>query len=211
MPLTRLIKGLWEENPVFCLVLGLCPALAVSNSIENGLGMGFAATFVLICSSIIISLTAKKIPNQIRIPAYIVIIATFVTIASLFMAAFLPGLNKSLGIYVPLIVVNCIILGRAEAYASKHNVKESAMDALGMGLGFTIALIIISFIRELIGTGKIVLFGLQMISIPINPALMFILPSGALLVMGLLLAFFNVIKHNKKPLKPDCHAQEDDE
>jgi len=209
MSLTRLIKGLWQENPVFCLVLGLCPALAVSNSVENGLGMGFATIFVLICSSVIISLLAKKIPNQIRIPSYIVIIATFVTIASLFMAAFFPALNKALGIYVPLIVVNCIILGRAEAFASKHNLKESFMDALGMGLGFTIALVIISFIREILGTGKIVLFGLQIINIPIDPAIIFILPSGALLVMGLLLALFNILKKNKKPLKVGCHTGDD--
>jgi len=209
MSLKQLVKGLWKENPVFCLVLGLCPTLAVSNALENGLAMGVAATFVLICSSIIISLIAKKIPNEIRIPAYIVVIATFVTIASLFMAALLPELNKALGIYVPLIVVNCIILGRAEAFASRNNIKDSALDALGMGLGFTIALIIISSIREILGTGKIILFGLQTIRLPIEPAMMFILPSGALLVMGLLLSLFSALKQNKKPLKANCCIEED--
>ena len=201
------VKGLIKNNPVFCLVLGLCPTLAVSNAVENAIGMGFAATFVLLNSNIIISLFRKYIPEKIRIPSYIVVIATFVTIAGMVLEAYLPAINKSLGIFVPLIVVNCIILGRAEAFASKNGVTRSILDALGMGVGFTLALGLIAFIRELLGTGMIKVFGLVLINIPIKPALVFILPPGALLTMGLLLALFNYmqIKQNDKVIAcPPC-------
>lgn len=188
------IKGIFRENPVFCLVLGLCPALAVSSRLENAVTMGAAVIFVLLCSEIIISSLRKYIPKEIRIPSFIVIIATFVTIASLVMQAYIPALNKALGIYVPLIVVNCIILGRAEAFASKNKIKDSIYDAIGMGIGFTFALSLIAIIRELLGTMKIEAFGITFLSLPFQPALIFILAPGALLVMGLLLAFFNKVK-----------------
>jgi|TARA_Y100000310_G_scaffold332577_1_gene408439 electron transport complex protein RnfE len=193
----ELMKGLFKENPVFCLVLGLCPFLAVSTSLDNAIGMGAAATFVLVCSNFIISLVRKKVPDKIRIPIFIVVIASFVTIASLFMQAYLPVLNKALGIYVPLIVVNCIILGRAEAFASKNNILRSTLDGLGMGIGFTFSLLLISFIREFLGTGSLKLFGSTLINIPMEPAVIFILAPGALLVMGLLLGLFAHIRHKK--------------
>jgi len=193
----ELAKGIFKENPVFCLVLGLCPFLAVSTSIDNAIGMGAAATFVLIASNIIISLIRKKIPDKIRIPIFIVIIASFVTITSLVMQVYFPALNKALGIYVPLIVVNCIILGRAEAFASKNSLFKSLLDGLGMGIGFTLSLFLISFIRELLGTGSLNLFGTNLINIPIQPAIVFILPAGALLVMGLLLGLFAHIRQKK--------------
>ena len=199
----ELVKGIFKENPVFCLVLGLCPALAVSTSIDNAIGMGAAATFVLLCSNIIISLVRKQVPDKIRIPIFITVIASFVTIASLTMQAFFPALNKSLGIYVPLIVVNCIILGRAEAFASKNNLYNSILDGIGMGIGFTLSLLVISAIRELFGTGSLKLFGTTLLSIPIEPAMTFILAPGALLVMGLLMALFAHIK-NKKTEKTGC-------
>jgi len=194
----ELTKGIFKKNPIFCLVLGLCPFLAVSTSLDNAIGMGAAATFVLLFSSIIISLIRKKIPDKIRIPIFITIIASFVTIASLFMQAYLPALNKALGIYVPLIVVNCIILGRAEAFASKNNTLKSTLDGLGMGIGFTLSLLLISFIREFLGTGSLRLFGISLISIPIEPAMVFILAPGALLVMGLLLGLFRHIGSKRK-------------
>jgi electron transport complex protein RnfE len=193
----ELWKGLFKENPVFCLVLGLCPFLAVSTSLDNALGMGGAVIFVLFASNLIISLARKHVPEKIRIPIFIVVIASFVTMASLFMQAYAPALNKALGIYVPLIVVNCIILGRAEAFASKNNFLNSAMDGLGMGVGFTLSLLLISLIRELLGTGSLKIFGIGLLSFPIEPALVFILPAGALLVMGLLLGFFAHIRHKK--------------
>ncbi|MFA4842258.1 MAG: electron transport complex subunit E [Candidatus Omnitrophota bacterium] len=188
-------KGIIKENPTFVLVLGLCPTLAVSVSVINGIGMGIAASFVLLGSNIIIALIKNFIPERIRIPCYIVVIATFVTITELMMKAYSPALDRALGIYVPLIVVNCIVLGRAEAYASKHSVRYSLSDALGMGVGFTLALILISAIREFLGSGK--LLG-QVIFKGFEPASVFAMPSGALLVIGLLLGFFNLIKMRKK-------------
>lgn len=188
------LKGIIRENPTFVLVLGLCPTLAVSVSVINGIGMGIAATFVLLGSNIIISLIKNSIPPRIRIPCYIVVIATFVTITEMLMKAYSPALNRSLGIYVPLIVVNCIVLGRAEAYASKNTVINSFFDGLGMGVGFTVALILISAIREFLGTGQILghtIFG------RFEPALVLAMPAGALLVIGLLLGFFNVLKGRK--------------
>ena len=191
----ELIKGLIKENPTFVLMLGLCPTLAVSTSLINGFGMGVAATFVIIGSNIIIAKLKDIIPDKVRIPCYIVIIATFVTITELTMKAYFPPLNRALGIYVPLIVVNCIVLGRAEAFASKNNVRNSLMDGIGMGLGFTLALLLISGIRELLGSGK--LFGYNVFN-KFEPALMIAMPSGALLVIGLLLGFFNLLKEKKE-------------
>ncbi len=188
------LRGIIKENPTFVLVLGLCPTLAVSVSVINGIGMGIAATFVLLGSNIIISLIKNIIPGRIRIPCFIVVIATFVTITELVMKAYSPVLNRALGIYVPLIVVNCIVLGRAEAYAQKQTVVNSLFDGLGMGVGFTLALILISGIREFLGAGK--LLGYSVIK-GFEPAFVLGMPSGALLVIGLLLGFFNILKNRK--------------
>lgn len=188
------LKGIIKENPTFVLVLGLCPTLAVSISVINGIGMGIAATFVLLGSNIIISLIKTIIPDRIRIPCFIVVIATFVTIVEMTMKAYSPALNRALGIYVPLIVVNCIVLGRAEAYAQKATVVNSFFDGLGMGIGFTLALILISGIREFLGAGKILGYTLFK---GYQPAYVFVMPSGALLVIGLLLGFFNILKNRK--------------
>ena len=190
-PLNELIKGIIRENPTFVLTLGLCPTLAVSVSLVNGIGMGIAATFVIIGSNIIIAMLKNLIPDKVRIPCYIVVIATFVTITELVMKAYSPALNRALGIYVPLIVVNCIVLGRAEAFASKNTVRDSLMDGIGMGIGFTLALLLISGIREFLGTGT--LLGLTLVR-GFKPVLMVAMPSGALLVIGLLLGFFKLSK-----------------
>ena len=187
-------KGISLENPVFILALGLCPALAISTGVKNAIGMGAAATFVLFGSNIIISSLRKVIPHKARIPCFIVIIATFVTIVELLLKAYFPMLDKSLGIYVPLIVVNCIIMGRAEGFASKHPVLNSIFDALGMGAGFTLALIIVSAIREFIGAGAI--FGIPIIR-GFQPSIIFILAPGALLTVGCLIGFFNYVKQRK--------------
>ena len=184
-------KGIFHENPIFIVVLGLCPALAVSVSLENALGMGLAASFVLVFSNCIISGIRNIVPNRIRIPCFIVVIASFVTIVELLMAAFNPQLAKQLGIFVPLIVVNCIILGRAESFASKNRVFVSILDGLGMGLGFTLALSSIAIIRELLGTGKIL--GFEVFS-GFQPATIMILAPGALLTMGLLIGLVNMLK-----------------
>lgn len=185
------LKGIIRENPTFVLVLGLCPTLAVSVSVANGIGMGIAATFVLVGSNVIVSLIKGIVPDKIRIPCFIVVIATFVTIVEMMMKAYSPLLDRALGIYVPLIVVNCIVLGRAEAYAQKNRVMNSLFDGLGMGVGFTLALILISAIREMLGAGK--LMGHALFS-GFEPAFVIGMPSGALLVIGLLLGFFNLIK-----------------
>lgn len=191
----QFIKGIVRENPTFVLVLGLCPTLAVSISVINGIGMGIAATFVLLGSNIIISLLKGFIPGRIRIPCFIVVIATFVTITEMMMKAYSPALDRALGIYVPLIVVNCIVLGRAEAYAQKSSVVNSLFDGLGMGVGFTLALILISGIREILGAGKFM--GLTLLK-GFEPAFILGMPSGALLVIGLLLGFFNMLKERGK-------------
>jgi len=188
-------KGIIKENPTFVLALGLCPTLAVSVSVVNGIGMGIAATFVIIFSNIIIASIKNFIPDKIRIPCYIVVIATFVTITELTMKAYFPPLNRALGIYVPLIVVNCVVLGRAEAFASKNSVIASLFDGIGMGVGFTLALILISAIREFLGSGK--LLGLTVIP-GFEPALIIGMPSGALLIIGLLLGFFNMLREKSK-------------
>lgn len=189
-------KGFYDENPVFRLALGLCPALAVSNSVQNAVGMGAAATFVLLCSNFIVSLIRKGVPKKIRIPIYIVVIATFVTIVDLAMAGFAPDLHKSLGIFVPLIVVNCVILGRAEAFAGKNNVLYSLFDGLGMGIGFTLALTVVGVVRELLGDGK--LWGIPVMGANFEPVLLFILPPGAFLTLGLFLGLFNWIDSRMK-------------
>lgn len=182
-------KGIYKENPVFRLVLGLCPTLAVTTSVENGLGMGIAATAVLVCSNFFISMARNLIPKKIRIPIYIIVIATFVTIVEMLMQAYYPALFKSLGIFVPLIVVNCIILGRAEAFASRNNVLVSVIDGIGMGVGFTLSLIIISGIREILGDGTF--YGYPVTPVSYQPVLLMILPPGAFLTLGYVLGFFN--------------------
>jgi electron transport complex protein RnfE len=192
--LGEFLKGIIKENPTFVLALGLCPTLAVSVSVINGIGMGLAATFVLLGSNIIISLIKNIIPDRIRISCFIVVIATFVTINELVMKAYSPVLDRALGIYVPLIVVNCIVLGRAEAYAQKQSVLNSLFDGLGMGVGFTLALILISAIREFLGAGTIL--GHTLIK-GFEPVFVLGMPSGALLLIGLLLGFFNVLKNRR--------------
>lgn len=187
----ELTRGIVRENPVFRLVLGICPTLAVSTSLANAIGMGLAATFVLLGSNVFISLLRGVIPGKIRIPAFIVIISTFVTVIDLLMAAFVPGLHKALGIFIPLIVVNCIIMGRAEAFASKAPVVPAIMDALGMGIGFTLALSLIGAVRELFGTGTLLGFSVPVLDA--MPILIVILPPGAFLTMGLLLGLINFI------------------
>ena len=185
-------NGIIPENPTFRLVLGTCPTLAVTSSALNGLGMGAAATFVLVCSNIAISLLRKFIPDQVRIPAFIVVIATFVTMVQLIMQAFLPSLYDSLGIFIPLIVVNCIVLGRAEAFANKNGVLDSALDGLGVGLGFTLSLTVIGIVREILGSGSV--FGWKFI--PGDGILAFVMAPGAFLVLGYLMVLFN--KYLKK-------------
>jgi electron transport complex protein RnfE len=199
-------NGIIPENPTFRLVLGTCPTLAVTSSALNGLGMGAAATFVLVCSNIAISLLRKFIPDQVRIPAFIVVICTFVTMVQLLMQAFLPALNESLGIFIPLIVVNCIILARAEAFASKNPPVASACDGLGMGVGFTLALTLIGSIRELIGSGSI--FGMNVLGASYEPMLLIVLASGGFLTFGLLLGVFNLIvkKIEKKNAAKEAQA-----
>ncbi len=185
-------KGFVKENPVFVMALGLCPVLAVSSSVENAIGMGAAATFVLVFSNIFISLIKNFIPNKIRIPSYIVVIASFVTIVDMVMEAYVPALHKNLGLFIPLIVVNCIILGRAEAFAGKNNVIRSIVDGLGMGIGFTLALIVIAIIREILGAGQ--LLGFNVLPQTYKPMLIAILAPGAFIVMGLLMGLMNMKK-----------------
>lgn len=184
--INELTKGIWKENPIFVISLGICPTLATSSSMTNALGMGIAATFVLIGSNLIISLLRNIIPGKIRIPVYIMIIATFVTIIDKLIAAYSPALSASLGIFIPLIVVNCIILGRAEAFASKNGPVESVLDAIGMGIGFTIALSCLAFFRELLGEGK--LYGFPIPFFKGDPALIMIMAPGGFVVFGLLIA-----------------------
>ena len=186
-----LINGVIKENPTFVLLLGMCPTLATTSSAINGMSMGLATMFVLICSNMVISMLKNVIPDMVRIPAYIVVIATFVTIIQLVMNAYVPALADSLGIFIPLIVVNCIVLGRAEAFASKNGVFASIFDGAGMGLGFTLSLSVLGAIRELMGTGKI-------FSINIYPeqygSLIFVLAPGAFIVLGYLIAIFNKLQ-----------------
>ncbi|MDC1106666.1 electron transport complex subunit E [Prolixibacteraceae bacterium] len=186
-------KGFLQENPVFVLLLGMCPTLGVTSSAINGLGMGLATTFVLMLSNIAISLIARFIPDKVRIPSFIVVIATFVTVLQMVMQAYLPALFKSLGLFIPLIVVNCIVLGRAEAFASKNGPVDSMLDGIGMGLGFSFALTLLGGIRELLGSGK--LFGFPCFNED-RGSLVFILAPGAFLVLGYLIAIINKIKND---------------
>ena len=185
-----LLKGIVPENPTFVLVLGMCPTLGTTTSAINGAGMGIATMFVLILSNIVISLVKNLIPDKVRIPAFIVIIASFVTIIQLLMQAYVPSLYETLGVFIPLIVVNCIILGRAEAFASKHNAFDSALDGLGIGLGFTLSLTLIGAVREMLGSGSV--FGYKFISG--DGMIAFVLAPGAFLVLGYLMALFNKLK-----------------
>jgi len=187
-----LTNGLLKENPSFVLVLGTCPTLAVTTAAINGIGMGAATTFVLVCSNLIISMLKNLIPNKVRIAAFIVIIATFVTIVDLVMKAYTPDLYKALGIFIPLIVVNCIILGRAEAFAQKQSIWPSVLDGIGMGLGFTLAITLIGSIREIFGNGSI--FGLRLLTEQSTTVLIFVLPPVAFVTYGLLIAIMNRIK-----------------
>lgn len=179
-------KGLLVENPTLRQMLGLCPTLAVTTAITNGIGMGVATTFVLVCSGIVVSLLRNVIPSNMRLPAFITVIAGFVTLVMMLVEAYFPDLNAALGIYLPLIVVNCIVLGRAEVFASKHPVKDAALDGLGMGVGFTITLILMSAIRELLGAGT--LLGLPVLPAFIEPMNVFIMPPGGFAVLGVLIA-----------------------
>ncbi len=188
-------KGLWNENPVLVMLLGLCPTLAVTSSAINGLAMGLAVIFTITCSSIIISSVRKIIPKEVRIPTFIIVIATFVTITDKSMAAFQPELHKSLGAFIPLIVVNCVILGRQEAFASKNNVGRSIIDALGMGVGFTLTLTVLGSIREWLGAGTI--FSLQMMPDSFVPWMVMILPPGAFITLGLMIGVTNWINARK--------------
>ena len=190
------LKGLWEENPVFVMVLGMCPSLAVSNPAINSMAMGLATTFVLVFSSLLVSSMRKLIPNQVRITAYIVIIATAVTVIDFLLAALFPDIHKALGAFIALIVVNCIILGRQEAVAGKNNVKLSLLDALGMGLGFTFALMCIGVIREVLGSGSI--FNIQLFGDKFEPWVIMILPPGGFFSLGFLLLFFNWYRQKRK-------------
>jgi electron transport complex protein RnfE len=185
-------KGFIRENPILVLVLGTCPTLATTSSSLNGMGMGIATTFVLVGSNVVISLLSNAIPDKVRIPAFVVIIASFVTIVDLLMQAYVPGLYVKLGIFIPLIVVNCIVLGRAEAFASKNSVFSSLIDGLGMGLGFTMALGVLGAIREIVGSGAI--FGYKFIKG--DGILVFILAPGAFIALGYLIALINRIKKN---------------
>ena len=193
---SKILKnGLIYENPTFVQVIGMCPTLAVTSSAINGLGMGLSTALVLLCSNAVISMMRKIIPDKIRIPAFVVVIATFVTIVGLLLKAYVPTLDQALGLYIPLIVVNCIILARAESFASKNGAIASALDGIGMGLGFTLALTILGSVREIFGAGT--LFGLSLFGASYQPALLFILPPGAFLTLGFLMAGFNKIRSRK--------------
>ena len=201
MSLDELTKGIARSNPIFVLLLGLCPTLATSKELPTAVAMGLAATFVLVCSNVVISVIRNGIPKGVRIPCYIVVIATFVTIADLFLKAFAPAVSEEIGIFIPLIVVNCIILGRAEAYASKNSVGDSLLDGVGMGIGFTLGLLLIATIRELLGSGK--LWG--MLVLPgYNPMAVIGSAPGAFLVLGFLLGLFNWMAATRKARDRGC-------
>jgi electron transport complex protein RnfE len=193
----ELTKGFFKENPIFRQALGMCPFLAVTSSVENALGMGAAATFVLVASNFLVSLFRKAIPAKVRIPAYIVIIATFVTLVDLLMNAYLPALHQSLGIFIPLIVVNCIILGRAEGFANKNSVFHSILDGIGMGIGFTMAMVIMATFREILGNGSWLNINLLGEAYSNQPLLIAILAPGAFILMGFILGFFNIMEKRK--------------
>ncbi len=183
------LKGIIKENPVFVMLLGMCPTLGVTSSAFNGLGMGIATLFVLLMSNTVVSLVKSQIPSKVRIPAFIIIIASFVTVVEMVLEAFIPFLYEQLGIFIPLIVVNCLILGRAEAFASKNNLKSSILDALGMGLGFVIALTVLGAVREVLGNGSI--FDFKFVAEDANTFILFILPPGAFIALAYLAVLFN--------------------
>ena len=195
MNIKNLTNGLVKENPIFVQLLGMCPTLAVTTSAVNGVGMGLASTAVLVASNFAISLLRNFIPSKVRIPAFIVIIASFVTMVGMAMEAYTPDLYNSLGLFIPLIVVNCIILARAESFASKNDIGNSLLDGLGMGLGFTMSLTILGAVRELFGNGSI--FSMAILPASYKPALIMILPPGAFLALGLLLALYNYVQYKR--------------
>jgi electron transport complex protein RnfE len=191
----QITKGIINENPVLRMLLGMCPTLAVTTSVINGVGMAAATAFVLVSSNVLVSSIKSLIPAKIRIPVYIIVIASFTTIVDLVMAATSPPLHKALGIFIPLIVVNCIIFGRAEAFASKNSVMDSAADGLGMGIGFLLTLVLVSGVREILGAGTI--FGIPLFGSSYNPALVMILPPGAFLALGLLIGTMNFLQRER--------------
>jgi len=198
-------NGIIDENPTFRLVLGTCPTLAITTSAINGVGMGLSTTAVLIGSNVVISLLRKFIPGKVRMPAFVTVIAGFVTIVQMLLKAYVPVLDKALGIYIPLIVVNCIIMARAESFASKNPVLESAVDGLGMGIGFTIAITLIGSIREILGNGSI--FGMPLFGAEASPALAIILPPGGFLIFGLSIGLVNLLT-NRKTLSAGCAGKD---
>lgn len=210
----ELSKGIIKENPTLVMLLGMCPTLAVTTQAANGIGMGLATTFVLLGSNIVISALRKIIPDKVRIPAFIVIIASFVTLIGFLLEGFVPALYDSLGIYLSLITVNCIIFGRAEMFASKNGIVASACDAIGMGLGFTLALFLMGSVREIIGSGtwmtgigKMLGIGWDGVKLPViseNPMLLFIMPAGGFFTLGVIIALVNKISNKKPPLEIEC-------
>ncbi len=201
---TEMVKGFFKENPVFVLLLGMCPTLGVTSSAINGLGMGLATLAVLLGSNVVVAVIKNFIPEKVRIPAFIVIIASFVTIIDLTMAAFVPALHAQLGLFIPLIVVNCIILGRAEAFASKNTIIRSVVDALSMGLGFAFALTLLGATREILGAGAF--FGLAIPWLSDNPMLLFIMPPGAFIALGFLTAAVNTLRDKAESAAKRRHA-----
>lgn len=197
-------KGLIKENPTLVTLLGMCPTLAITTMASNAIGMGAAATFVLICSNVVISLLKRVIPSQVRLPSYIVIIAGFVTLVGFVLQAYAPAIYDALGIYLPLITVNCIILGRAEMFASRNNVAASALDGAGMGVGFTLALLAVGSVREIFGSGT--WFGIKLCPDFIQPMTIFILPAGGFFVLGCVIALVNKISNRKPPEASGCAA-----
>lgn len=200
--LKEITKGIIKENPTLIMLLGMCPTLAVTTQAANGIGMGLATTFVLLGSNIVISALRRIIPDKVRIPAFIVIIASFVTLIGFLLEGFMPSLYESLGIYLTLITVNCIIFGRAEMFASKNGVLASACDAIGMGIGFTLALFLMGSIREIIGAGQ--WFGINIPVLHNNPMLLFIMPAGGFFTLGVIIALVNKLANRKPPLEIEC-------
>jgi electron transport complex protein RnfE len=198
-PLSEFIRGITRDNPTFGLVLGLCPTLAVTTSVENAIGMSAGTAFVLVFSNLFVSLMRKQIPSTVRLPIFIIIIATFVSIVDMIMDAFSPSMYAALGVFIPLILLNCIIIGRAEAYANRNGPFYSVIDALGISTGFLLVLMLIGGIREILGSGQIVTFGHTLITLPINPSVTtMILPPGAFLTIGILMAIINYQKEKKR-------------
>ncbi len=194
--MNNFLNGLWKENPIFVIMIGMCPTLAVTTAAINGIAMGLATTAVLVCSNLLISSLRNYIPKAVRIPAYIVVIAALVTVVDMVMAAYFPEIHRVLGLFIALIIVNCIIMGRAEAFAAKNPPLPSLLDGLGMGLGFTWALTLIGSVRELLGAGSI--FGIQVLGSAYQPVILALLPPGAFITMGLILATFKAVEINQK-------------